>query len=290
MSRADERHADALAGHLAHAMRCANASLFRPVWELAGDGPRDLLGYRVVHPSGPLPVLPSLEASVAVERSVEAISVFRAVGAKWAKLRIPWEDQQDKELLAAIRKWYGIIAGALEQFDLGRRYSRDDPLGRDLMRSLRHVFAGKSAGTLHNRANPLLRFMHWCDVAGIPAYPIDESTIYAFCCSVERSSSPSFLKSLRSSLVFAHHVLGLQRALDAADSPRVQGMTRSMFLEKRKRQPKPPLTQAMVRKLEELVCDEHGKDMDRYVAAVGGEPLQELDRSTSRGTPGPSGT
>ena len=70
----------------------------------------------------------------------------------------------------------------------------------------------------------------------------------------------------RVSLVFAHYVLGLSGALDAASSQRVQGIARATFLMKRKRQSKPPLTQGMVRSLEMLVCNPSGRPMDRYVA------------------------
>ena len=254
MARASDYDADALAGHLAYAMRHANSSLFRPVWELR-EGPRDLLNYRVVQPSGPLPMIPAREASGSVERSEEAIAAFPGIGAKRLKVDKTWEEQLDSDMLAAVRKWYSIIQGAPDEFELGRRCSRDDPLGTDLMRSLKHVFSGRAAGTLHGRANPLLRFFHWCSSGGFQAFPIDEGLVYAFCSDVEGTSSPSFLKSFISSLVFAHYVLGLSGALDAASSQRVQGIARATFLTKRKRQSKPPLTQGMVRSLEMLVCN-----------------------------------
>ena len=267
MSRADGCDADALAGHLAHAMRHANSSLFRPLWELR-EGPRDLLSYRVVQPSGPLPMVPVRDASSdSVERSEEALAAFPGIRlTKRLKLDKSWEEQLDKDMLAAVKKWHSIILGAPGEFELGRRCSRDDPLGMDLMKSLKHVFSGRAAGTLHNRANPLLRFLHWCSCGGLQAYPIDEGIVYAFCSDVEGTSSPSFLKSFLSSLVFAHHVLGLSGALEAADSQRVQGVARATFLTKRKRQSKPPLTQTMVRSLEILVCDPAKRSIDRYVA------------------------
>ena len=46
-------------------------------------------------------------------------------------------------MAAAIRKWEGIVMMAPGKFDLGRRVSKDRPLGETLSQGLRHVFSGE---------------------------------------------------------------------------------------------------------------------------------------------------
>ena len=153
------------------------------------------------------------------------------------------------------------------EFDLGRRVSRDRPLGDTLPQGLRYVFAGKAAETLHGRANPFLRFIKWCRDAGEEAFPLCEPLVFRFCTEMEGGcSAPTFLHSFLTTLRFAHYILGLSNALECATSPRVAGVARLMYLSKRKKRQRPPLTAEMVVALEKLTCNAEAPALDRVIA------------------------
>ena len=255
----------AFAGHVEHCLRQTASSHFRPMWELQ-EQPVGVLPYRVPSPSGPLLLLPDNSRVSSSERAgkAKAAAVSMHVASS-IRISQTWKGLKDREMQAAIRKWVAIIRLAPEQFDLGRRSTRVDPLGVDFQKGLQHVFSGKAAGTLNNRANPLLRYVSWCSSEGLQAFPIQESDVYDFLCSVEANCSPSFPRSLVSSLNFGFHVLGLAGADDAC-SQRVQALARGCFLQKRKKKPKPPLSVAMVKALENLVCSASAPPGDRIVA------------------------
>ena len=255
---------DALAGHLEHCLRQTSTSVFRQMWDLQEQP----LGtpFRVPGPSGPLPGLPKQSLTSSSERASQAKAAAVSIHvASSIRISQTWRGLKDREMQAAMRKWVAIIRLAPEQFDLGRRSTRLDPLAVDFQRGLQHVFSGKAAGTLNNRANPLLRYVAWCNYEGLQVFPIQESDVYDFLCSVEASCSPSFPRSLVSSLNFGFHILGMTGADDAC-SPRVIGLARGCFLQKRKKKPKPPLSVDMVKGLERLVCNASAPPGDRIVA------------------------
>ena len=173
----------------------------------------------------------------------------------------------EARLVAAIRKWQGIISQAPLEFDLGRRVSKDRPLGDTLPEGLRYVFAGKAAETLHGRANPFLRFIKWCRDEGEEPFPLRESLVFSFCTGMEKAcSAPTFLHSFLTTLRFAHYVLGLLGALECASSSRVAGVARLMFLTKKKKRQRPALTAKMVAALEKLAADPDASSLDRVIA------------------------
>ena len=201
-------------------------------------------------PAGPLPPvnLPNPAASARPPVTPAAVQAFQLVRSGNDRA---WEASLEARLVAAIRKWQGIIVQAPLEFDLGRRVSRDRPLGDALPQGLRYVFAGKAAETLHGRANPFLRFIKWCRDAGEEAFPLCEPLVFRFCTEMEGGcSAPTFLHSFLTTLRFAHYILGLSNALECAASPRVAGVARLMYLSKKKKRQRPPLTVEMVVALE----------------------------------------
>ena len=108
---------------------------------------------------------------------------------------LSWEQQLNSQRIAAIRKWVQIILTTTVAFDLGRKLERGAPLGDSIASGLKHVFAGKATGTLHNRAGPVLRFLQWCRNNAIIPFPIHERHVYAFMVDVGHSAAPTFLRS-----------------------------------------------------------------------------------------------
>ena len=84
---------------------------------------------------------------------------------------ISWEAKTEKRLAAAIWKWTAIVLRSPHSFDVGRRTTAVAPAGVQVSRSLRHVFVGKAVGTLHSRADPIIRYVAWADSHSIVAFP-----------------------------------------------------------------------------------------------------------------------
>ena len=257
---------DALSQHAAHCHSAVGTSAFKPTWELL---PRPFLlhMHEPCVPVGPLPAVRALgPRSLPVPRysTPAAVQAFQRVRSGNDKA---WEASLEARLVAAIRKWQGIISQAPLEFDLGRRVSKDRPLGDTLPEGLRYVFAGKAAETLHGRANPFLRFIKWCRDEGEEPFPLRESLVFSFCTGMEKASSaPTFLHSFLTTLRFAHYVLGLLGALECASSSRVAGVARLMFLTKKKKRQRPALTAKMVAALEKLAADPDAPSLDRVIA------------------------
>ena len=238
-------------------------SVYRPIYEVYPPL-RPAFSIRpVVQPSGvefPDPMIFEQEA-VEVDSAVQSIQAFRN---KRLRSDISWEAMLNSQRVAAIRKWIGIITESLTSFDLGRRWSRLAPLGASLAEGLKDVFAGKSTGTLHARAGPILRYVSWCHDSGVMPFPLDENTIYQFMYAHDHSA-PTFLRSFLVSLRFAHFLLGLSGADEVTTSPRVVGKARRSFLDKRKLKQKDPFTCEMVSTMEEFVCDVRHSSRERFV-------------------------
>ena len=257
---------DALAKHAEHCRVVTATSAFKPTWELCSQ-PHRLDSFKPCVPVGAFPAVRDVAASV--EHRAK-FSLPSAIGS-FQRVRTgsdnAWEASLETRMAAAIRKWQGIVMMAPGEFDLGRRVSKDRPLGETLSQGLRHVFSGRAAETLHARANPILRFAKWCGDNLLQPFPLQERVVYAFCCAMEHAcSAPTFLNSFLTSLRFAHYVMGMLCALDCANSPRVAGVSRTMFLSKKKLRQRPPLTVAMLLALEKLTCDSDASALDRVIA------------------------
>ena len=238
-------------------------SVYRPIYEVYPPL-RPAFSIRpVVQPSGVEildPVIFEQEA-VEVDSNVQAIQAFRN---KRLRTDVSWESMLNSQRVAGVRKWIGIISESLNSFDLGRRWNRLAPLGASLAEGLKDVFAGKSTGTIHARAGPILRYIAWCHDTGGTAFPLNEGMIYQFM-SAHDHSAPTFLRSFLVSLRFAHFLLGLSGADEVTTSPRVVGRARRSFLEKRKLKQKDPFTCEMVIAMEEFVCSSNHSSRERFV-------------------------
>ena len=122
--------------------------------------PGSLFDFRVPVPRGPLPIVRPASSSSSVPDRAEPVMGYVM---RVSRVDLTWESLVDRRMVAAIRKWSAVILRAPLVFDLGRRCSTGAPLGEQLPSMLKHVFAGRSPGTLHNRAGPVLRYLAWCD-------------------------------------------------------------------------------------------------------------------------------
>ena len=261
----EKRVADeALDSHLSACRRLVAASMFRMPGQAAPSASQhDFLNYRLAPPVGPLPAVHPRQA---VGDSQPDAGPIMGYTTRVCKLDLTWEAMLDRKLVAAIRKWTAIILRCPPAFDLGRRADSAKPLGDQLPAMLKHVFSGRSQGTLHARAGPILRYIMWCDKNEVRPIPFHESAMYDFCTASESDCAPTFLRSLVTSLSFCHHVMGAWGAKDCLESGRLTGVARHVYLRKRKRLQRPPFTVDMLRDLETMVCDPAVGATDRICA------------------------
>ena len=255
---------DSFEKHLASCIRSTSSSAFRQTWELNKPPLQLLQDFSLPKRVGPLPLIDlgvDLDVCPSVVVETQLFKLRRTVDAR------TWEEKINIHLIAAIRKWAGIVLSFPLAFDVGRRFFTNHSLAPGgIHEMLKHVFAGKSAGTSHNRANPMLRYISWCGKRGYDAFPLEEEKCYEFALDSDHAA-PTFLRSFLVSVTFGHFVLGITGSADCMSSMRLQGIARQSFLRKRKRRQRQPLTADQVRKMELFVAGEiPGKDGDRLAA------------------------
>ena len=254
----------AFESHLASCVRLTTSSSYKQTWELQRGGPPLLHEFTTANRLGQLPMLPEVIDIVECTPAIVDTHVFRLRRSIDSR---SWEAKLGAHLVAAIRKWAGIILVFPLAFEIGRNFVvNSGTMANGLHETLHDVFAGKSSGTLHNRANPMIRFAAWCRANGYDPFPLDEDVCYRFALSSEHSA-PTFLRSFLVSITFSFHILGLTGGETCTKSSRLQGAARKSYLRKRKREQRDPLTVEQVRKLELLACgDIPGGKTDRLAA------------------------
>ena len=236
-------------------LRATSSSAYKPMWEYNPVPSLNAVDSSPAKRIGGMPLASSEEKPV-VSSTVSAALEFRL---KKSIDTRTWEKKHSDHLVAAIRKWASILLICPLAFDLGRELAGQQSSTREAVyEGLSHIFAGRSSGTLHNRAGPILRYVAWCQSVGVVPFPMMEQHCYDFAKVAKGSkhTAPTFLKSFVVSIAFCHFVLGLTGADRCRESLRVQGVARESCLTKRKRCQHDPLTVQQVRTLELLVCGE----------------------------------
>ena len=249
--------------HLAACNRKVNRTGFNRSWDFRLK-PSVSPFAGVVRSRGPMPPVMSAPVPKMCSKTTLDSVVQLALGR--VRLDDAWSAHLERRLRAAIQKWVAIVFEDPLSFDVGRRCAASAGQDASIAQGLLHTFSGKAAGTLHNRAGPLLRFIAWAKSRQLKPLPLRECDLYEFLLDIEDDSAPSFGKALLSSVAFSKYVLGADTFLDALSSGRLIGLARSSFLKKRKRKQKPPLKVAMVKRLERLVVDESENEVDRLCA------------------------
>ena len=218
------------------------------------------------HPAKRIGGLPpaSLEEEPVVSSAVVAAIDFRL---KRSIDTRTWEEKLNAHIVAAIRKWASVLLINRIAFDLGRKLAaQQSPTREAFYEGLTHVFSGRSSGTLHNRAGPILRFVAWCNSVGVYPFPFMEQHCYDFA-RESKHCEPTFLRSFLVSIAFCHYVLGLTGADVCRESLRLQGVARESYLTKRKRCHRDPLTVQQVRLMELLVCGDVAARLTERIGA-----------------------
>lgn len=176
-----------------------------------------------------------------------------------------WADRLSNERKAAVRKWTSLIAVQPGAWDIAVRHFSAGEMMQvgNLADSVKDALATRASATLHSRANPMFRFLTFCNSIGVNAFPISEATVYAFL--KHQDFAPTFPRSFIISLAFAFHVLGLRGDKDVLTG-RTKGVAHEWFLRKRKLVRRPPLSVAQVIALEQIVMDDARTAKDRIAA------------------------
>lgn len=241
---------NALEAHVASCLRSTSSSAYKSMWEYDPVPSLNAVDYSPAKRIGGLPPA-SLEEEPVVSSAVVAAIDFRL---KRSIDTRTWEEKLNAHIVAAIRKWASVLLINPIGFDLGRKLAAQQSSTREAFyEGLTHVFSGRSSGTLHNRAGPILRFVAWCNSVGVYPFPLMEQHCYDFA-RESKHCAPTFLRSFLVSIAFCHYVLGLTGADVCRESLRLQGVARESYLTKRKRCQRDPLTVQQVRLMELLVC------------------------------------
>ena len=225
--------------HLAACTRKVNKTGYSRSWDFRLR-PSSVLFTGVVRSRGMFPPVPSLVPVITpVTPTVAAVT---KIAISRVRLDDSWGAHLERRLSAAIQKWVALVVEDPLSFDVGRRCAAFVGNDEAISQGLLHTFSGKSAGTLHSRAGPLIRFVAWAKARQCKPLPFSEALLYDFLLESESTCAPSFGKALMSALAFCKFVLGVENVSDVLSSGRFGGLARSMFLNKRKRRQKPPLT------------------------------------------------
>eukprot|EP00435_Cladocopium_sp_Y103_P009360 s4141_g2.t1 len=178
-----------------------------------------------------------------------------------------WEQQLSLERKAAYKKWTSLVLSNPGCWSVAR--PRHGELLFDLLRngigeSIKDCLGVKATGTLHNRANPLIRFAHYARENFHEPFPIAEHVAYQFLKSGD--FAPTFPRSFLTSISFAKHVVGLMHTDDVLNLCRLKGFADLRFTKKRKLVQRPPLKVEQIACLEELVNDGRRTKYDRVAA------------------------
>ena len=171
-----------------------------------------------------------------------------------SKRVLPWKVARDMDRRAALAKWERMLWPYMEHFPPLLAFHKDCEAGRavPLEVCLEDIFAGKATATLHARAGPLVRFVKFCkDRCEFP-FPLTESCVYTFLDALREQCAATFPQSFLHTVAFMKFVLGLVIEVDVL-GPRVKGLAKRKYLEKRALVQRPALKAAMVLALEHIV-------------------------------------
>ena len=273
----DQKQLDAYHGHLEFSRLKVTRSRFVQPWER---------GFMKI-PNAPFALSPPaptdggilLASSLVKKRSAQELAQYEyeMLGSFFKKFRTQslkknkqsWVAKLDYDRKAAFIKWEKIMLCGLLDFEAGVQFRMMRLANRvpNFQQYFMDVFAIKSTLTLHKRANPVLRFVKWCQRDGGVAIPFQEDRIYAFLTDSTETFAPTFGKSFTGSLRFMYYVLGSKSAKLCVESKRIIGCASRMYLQKRKLKQKSPLLVKQVIGLEKICNNEVDATLEEKVAS-----------------------
>lgn len=258
--------------HTRHAWTMMHRSHIKQPWEVTLPAiHRDILEpfrkrFRV---TGSIGMCNVVSNGSRVDDMAVAISSFADAGLKLTKNTDEklWHARLSLERKAAYKKWTTVITSNPGCWGVARPGSGVDImqfLQNGIAESVKDCLGTKATSTLHDRANPMLRYVKYARDHGFQVFPIQEHVVYQFIKS--SNVSPSFPRSLLTSISFAKHVLGLMDCDHVLQSGRVKGYAALRYTQKRKLVQRPPLTVEQIRHLEHCVNDVGRTSYDRIAA------------------------
>jgi hypothetical protein len=177
--------------------------------------------------------------------------------------QVNWPEAKEARLQNSLLKWRFIVEECPQCSTVGRQVHdailecRPDSF---VIGIVTNALGTKSPNTLNKRANSLMSFLRWHrQEFGYAGLPLRESVIYDFatCSSNSGNFKPTTLSSFLSALRFASGCIGLDGALECANSPRLKGLAgKNQVL-------KQPLQQRRELKVPEVKSLEHGVFLQR---------------------------
>ena len=204
-----------------------------------------------VEPKSANPVIPAQTVLASI-----GSTCFTAVNRRLK--HVDWPAAKEARAQRSLLKWRFIIEEGLQFSGVGRQMHdavlqcRPDSFVSGIVAN---ALGTKSPNTLSKRANSLLSFLQWHRTEfGYSGLPLRESVLYDFATSSKNSLhfKPTTLSSLLSALRFAGGCIGLDDALNCADSPRLKGLASKHLAGKA------PLKQRRELKVAEVKILEHG--------------------------------
>ena len=195
----------------------------------------------------------------AIDVDVEGLAMAEKHATIWPqvvkRLRdLPWTSTEDSLLQRALNRWHVIIVEAPMHSEVGRMLlSNVTKLKTDqyIVETLRNIFAKKAPRTLLKRAGDLMKFFIWAKSVGMVPVPISEEAFHDYVCCMENAGcAATAIASCVSAVAFAGHMLGVDGALQAVASKRVQGVSFRHASTKRPWRPMQPLSVLAVKTLE----------------------------------------
>ena len=266
-----KRCSDSIFEHMQFCERKMKKSACKYPWQLGFLNEKD----RTSFPFGPVGFSPLLVSRVNPGDDLEHTEPPSVFDVQCRKLfckmpKIEWDAHLDTQRNAALAKWHRIVMTDPMSFEVCRSFFQSVKSGLHhgrLQDDLKNVFAGKSTSTLHSRAGPVLRYLHYCLNSQLKPLPMSEEVVYFFMQSEEDRAALTFFKSFLSSLGFSLHVLGLVSAKHVIESKRVRGLSDKCYLSKRKTRSREPLRVDDLQTLEEIVLGRKGRSTaDQHAA------------------------
>ena len=226
---------------------------------------------RVQDHSGQMPPIPALETFSAEQppkpETQPALDAFAEAGLKPSKVSgVLHSERLSYDRKAAIKNGCQSSRQALW---LVAKQSYSDARLRfaqaRLVDAVKDALSSKATSTLHARASPMLRYIHFSASECLEAFPVTEEKIYNYIKSLEGAAA-TYPRSFLISLSFSWHVLGLQGVSPVLFSGRIKGASDKRFAQRSKVRRRPALRASQVLELERLVHDPSQSNKDRIGA------------------------
>lgn len=212
---------------------------------------------------------PSLPAPQKSEETPETSGSLQPVFIKCVKAirDQTFVEIRERDMQAALSKWYLVIRSDSSSSDIGRQIERDPNHAFDILRASMGV---KSPNTVLGRANAMLAYMRWHSLS-LPQeqlLPMKEEHAWQYVSHLNDTHAPpsratSFVQACR----FAHHVLGFRGAMEVVSSRRIIGLSEIQLADKEPAKQARPLTVWELQQLHRIAGDAVRHVKDRVLAS-----------------------